>query len=81
MWSKFCIFLCSEPKSKGPSGALLSPELNPESDDDDADSMEDYSQMDPTKFNEDGSFIGQYGGQKRGNEIDASNPAALSTFV
>ncbi len=66
---------------KGFNGGLLSAGLQHDSDEEaDNDSMDDY-QMDPAKFNEDGSFIGQYGGHRRGNDIDASNPAGLSTFV
>lgn len=74
--------LCSEPKNgKGPNGnLLLNPDLQQDSDEDN-DSMDDYAQMDPAKFNEDGSFIGQYGGHKRGQDIDASGPNGLSTFV
>lgn len=30
----------------------------------DIDSMAEYGDVDPQKFNEDGSFIGQYGAQK-----------------
>ncbi|CAH1783568.1 unnamed protein product [Owenia fusiformis] len=49
------------------------------------DSMAEYGDVDPGKFNEDGSFIGQYGGNKReGNytgEPDATSPSAMSTFV
>lgn len=43
------------------------------------DSMAEYGDVDPSKFNEDGSFIGQYGNQKpdeKGNQ-----PSAMSTFV
>ena len=50
----------------------------------DSDSMAEYDETDPSKFNEDGSFIGQYGGKKTGDakmEPDATSPSALSTFV
>ncbi|KAL4226716.1 Hemicentin 2 [Mactra antiquata] len=43
------------------------------------DSMAEYGDVDPSKFNEDGSFIGQYGSQKpdeKGNQ-----QSAMSTFV
>jgi hypothetical protein len=30
----------------------------------DTDSMSEYAETDPSKFNEDGSFIGQYGGKR-----------------
>ncbi|KAK3601735.1 hypothetical protein CHS0354_016099 [Potamilus streckersoni] len=43
------------------------------------DSMAEYGDVDPSKFNEDGSFIGQYGGQKAPSE--AAVPSAMSTFV
>ncbi|KAL3851941.1 hypothetical protein ACJMK2_015632 [Sinanodonta woodiana] len=43
------------------------------------DSMAEYGDVDPSKFNEDGSFIGQYGGQKAPSE--AAAPSAMSTFV
>ncbi|WAR24982.1 NRG-like protein [Mya arenaria] len=43
------------------------------------DSMADYGDVDPSKFNEDGSFIGQYGPAKTDEK---GNPAsAMSTFV
>lgn len=42
------------------------------------DSLEDYGDVDPTKFNEDGSFIGQYGDGKPG---DAPNASAMSSIV
>ena len=46
--------------------------------------MLEYEETDPTKFNEDGSFIGQYGGKTKKEEKmepDATSPSALSTFV
>ena len=46
--------------------------------------MAEYDETDPSKFNEDGSFIGQYGGKKTTDskmEPDATSPSALSTFV
>lgn len=58
----------------------------PESDDED--DLDVYDQLDPTKFNEEGSFIGQYGGRKKGYDVSADTSAAakgqgqaLSTFV
>ena len=44
---------------------------------DETDSLEDYGDVDPTKFNEDGSFIGQYGDTKP----DTPNPSAVSSIV
>ena len=47
----------------------------------DTDSITEYDHMDPSKFNEDGSFIGQYGGKSDNKvEPDATSPSALSTF-
>ncbi len=46
----------------------------------DTDSMAEYYETDPSKFNEDGSFIGQYGGKKK-SDPDTTSPSALSTFV
>ena len=43
------------------------------------DSMAEYGDVDPSKFNEDGSFIGQYGDAKPTSEPNA--PSAMSTFV
>lgn len=43
------------------------------------DSLEDYGDVDPAKFNEDGSFIGQYGDMKPGT--DAPNASAMSSIV
>lgn len=48
------------------------------------DSLGEYEDPDPSKFNEDGSFIGQYGGKKKSSERvdqDGTTPSALSTFV
>jgi hypothetical protein len=44
------------------------------------DSMAEYGDVDPSKFNEDGSFIGQYGAQKT-TASDVAAPSAMSTFV
>ncbi|XP_070191784.1 neuroglian-like isoform X3 [Littorina saxatilis] len=46
---------------------------------DETDSLEDYGDVDPQKFNEDGSFIGQYGDLKTGAE--APNASAMSSIV
>ncbi|ESO96246.1 hypothetical protein LOTGIDRAFT_174928 [Lottia gigantea] len=44
---------------------------------DETDSMEEYGDVDPAKFNEDGSFIGEYGGQKGVGDQQASTMATL----
>lgn len=52
--------------------------------DSETDSLGEYEDPDPSKFNEDGSFIGQYGGKKKVNERpdhDVTTPSALSTFI
>ena len=70
-----------EPDYKKSAGSL---ESNPDSmRGSDLDSMAEYEDTDPNKFNEDGSFIGQYGGKasKEKMEPDATSPSALSTFV
>lgn len=43
--------------------------------------MEEYTDTDPGKFNEDGSFIGQYGKKPPPDSGDPASPSALSTFV
>jgi len=52
------------------------------------DSLGEYEDPDPGKFNEDGSFIGQYGGKKKNEgggggqlEHETTATSALSTFV
>ena len=71
-----------EPDFKKSAGSLESDKPMGSSDED---SMAEYDQMDPSKFNEDGSFIGQYGGKSKKEEKmdqpDATSPSALSTFV
>ena len=77
------LFRCSdEPDYKKSAGSLES-ETKPLGESDE-DSMLEYEETDPTKFNEDGSFIGQYGGKTKKEEKmepDATSPSALSTFV
>lgn len=51
--------------------------LDPESDND---SLGEYADPDPSKFNEDGSFIGQYGNKKNVSTKDAPK-AAFSTYI
>ncbi|GAB1602400.1 neuroglian-like isoform X2, partial [Argonauta hians] len=48
----------------------------------DSDSLGDYGDVDPSKFNEDGSFIGQYGTQDKKEPTEpAAAQSAMSTFV
>ncbi|XP_029636041.1 neuroglian isoform X2 [Octopus sinensis] len=47
----------------------------------DSDSLGDYGDVDPSKFNEDGSFIGQYGTQDKKEATETAAPSAMSTFV
>lgn len=46
----------------------------------DVDSLGEYGDPDPSKFNEDGSFIGQYGNKKTTGSENPP-PAAYSTFI
>lgn len=41
------------------------------------DSLEEYGDVDPTKFNEDGSFIGQYGNQQATTPSEATAPSSV----
>ena len=45
------------------------------------DSLGEYEDPDPSKFNEDGSFIGQYGGKKKGGPEGVNTPTNPVTFV
>lgn len=72
-----------EPEYKKSAGSLNSVDKPLGSE---TDSMAEYDQMDPSKFNEDGSFIGQYMGNsepKKADKLepDATSPSALSTLV
>ena len=70
-----------EPDYKKSAGSIESEDKPLESD---TDSMAEYDETDPSKFNEDGSFIGQYGGKKKSDDRqdqDATSPSALTTFV
>ena len=51
--------------------------------DSERDSLEEYGDVDPSRFNEDGSFIGQYGVQNEATEVphDKNNQSAMHTFV
>lgn len=41
------------------------------------DSLEEYGDVDPTKFNEDGSFIGLYGNQQATTPSEATAPSSV----
>lgn len=43
----------------------------------DKDSLEEYGDVDPTKFNEDGSFIGQYGNQQPTTPSESHAPSSV----
>ena len=77
------MFYSDQPEYKKSAGSLES-ERKP-LEESDSDSMAEYYETDPSKFNEDGSFIGQYGGKKTKPsekiDPDATSPSALSTFV
>ncbi len=75
------IFSSDEPEYKKSVGSI-NDETKPLGESD-SDSMAEYDETDPSKFNEDGSFIGQYGGKKTTDKMepDATSPSALSTFV
>lgn len=70
-----------EPDYKKSAGSINSDKLSGGSDD----SLAEYDNMDPSKFNEDGSFIGIYAGKSKKDDKtsppDATSPSALSTFV
>jgi len=63
---------------KQPLAGGSDPDLEKAGLDSEQDSLEEYGDVDPSRFNEDGSFIGQYGGQ---NTIDTNPPSAMHTFV
>jgi hypothetical protein len=56
----YCYIFSSEKDPIGGSRASLDGSIKPLDSDDDADSMAEYGDIDTGKFNEDGSFIGQY---------------------
>ena len=82
------IFVSEDPHKK--SQVSLNSDEKPLDGGSDTDSLGEYEDPDPSKFNEDGSFIGQYGGKKKSAERidqqllqqpDGTTPSALSTFV
>ena len=78
----FLLVSSDEPEPHKKSQTSLNSEEKPL--DSETDSLGEYEDPDPSKFNEDGSFIGQYGGRKKSSEHidqDGTTPSALSTFV
>ncbi|KAI0213653.1 hypothetical protein LSAT2_001288, partial [Lamellibrachia satsuma] len=73
-----------EPEYKKSQGSIESEDKPLESE---SESLAEYEDTDPMKFNEDGSFIGMYGGKNHRPEEkplmqnDSTQPSALSTFV
>ncbi|XP_015921139.1 neuroglian [Parasteatoda tepidariorum] len=63
-------------RTSGSRTSLNSSVKGPESE---TDSMVEYGEGEASKFNEDGSFIGQYGSKKKTE--DSASPSALATFV
>lgn len=47
----------------------------------DKDSLEEYGDVDPTRFNEDGSFIGQYGNQQATTPSEAAAPSVMHNLI
>lgn len=47
----------------------------------DKDSLEEYGDVDPSKFNEDGSFIGQYGNQQATTPSEAAVTSAMHNLI
>uniref|UniRef100_A0A1W7RA45 Neuronal cell adhesion molecule n=1 Tax=Hadrurus spadix TaxID=141984 RepID=A0A1W7RA45_9SCOR len=62
-----------------PKGSRLSLNSSLKGAESDTDSMADYGEGETGKFEEDGSFIGQYGAKKKKEE--PTSPSALATFV
>ena len=79
----FYAFVCvfsDDPEPHKKSQTSLNSEEKPL--DSETDSLGEYEDPDPSKFNEDGSFIGQYGGKSNERiDQDGTTPSALSTFV
>ena len=59
-----CLFVCSEDAPIKGSRASLTSTIRLDSDDDGG-SLNEYGDLETGKFNEDGSFIGQYIDKKR----------------
>ena len=71
-----CDVCCSNEPSDLGQGSLGSDEKPLDSE---SDSLGEYEDQDPSKFNEDGSFIGQYTG--RGGGRTAAPASSYNTFV
>lgn len=65
---------------KQPLAGGSDPDLEKAGLDSEKDSLEEYGDVDPSRFNEDGSFIGQYGAQNV-STADEAQPSAMHTFV
>ncbi|XP_076469525.1 neuroglian-like isoform X2 [Babylonia areolata] len=76
--------LFNEPPKNAKNGANTGIPLGPEGEKiplgEETDSMVEFGD-DPARFNEDGSFIGQYGDHKPPPPPDAPNPSAMSNIV
>lgn len=71
----FWNFRSDNPHLGRSQGSLDSDEKPMESD---SDSLEEYEDQDASKFNEDGSFIGQYTGKRKSG---STKPSAINTSV
>ncbi|XP_035675629.1 neuronal cell adhesion molecule-like isoform X2 [Branchiostoma floridae] len=71
-----------EVMAKPPTGSIPSLTGSEKEPGSETDSMAEYGDADPGMFNEDGSFIGQYGADKKQRPPEEpTSPAAFSTFV
>ncbi|XP_033745702.1 neuroglian-like [Pecten maximus] len=70
----------NENGEKQPLAGGSDPDLEKAGLDSEQDSLEEYGDVDPSRFNEDGSFIGQYGAQNV-STADETQPSAMHTFV
>ncbi|XP_021368122.1 neuroglian-like isoform X1 [Mizuhopecten yessoensis] len=70
----------NENGEKQPLAGSSDPDLEKAGLDSEQDSLEEYGDVDPSRFNEDGSFIGQYGAQNV-STADETQPSAMHTFV
>lgn len=59
----------------------LNEKKSPEHIDSDNDSLGEYADPDPSKFNEDGSFIGQYGKKTTTNTKNTAPIVPFSTLI
>ena len=74
-WHNFsnCVFFHrnGKPPVRSASQNSLKKPLTDDPDDDDKDSLDDYGE--DSKFNEDGSFIGQYGDEEKNTKSNDKN--------